>query len=165
MDHLARKVARAKWTSKPGMDPDDIRADAITIDLKTEGDTLSTWECDADPNDLEQAVLALAAAGTTIDTMDIVIIRKDELEALGLEMERTAGRTAATSLQARHLDLVNIEMHRLCKLATLVANQVRSSTSCYRFKRSRVKAILTAALTAGQLDTSLLHQKILEELQ
>ena len=69
---LARKITRAKWVSAD-LDSGEIPADAVTADLRTKNNTLSFWQCgDGTEEGLNEAVLALAAAGQRVENIDIV---------------------------------------------------------------------------------------------
>lgn len=164
MEYLARKIARAKWMRKSDMEEAEIRADAITGCLRTSNDTLSTWECDITDESLADVVLALAAAGSTIDKMDIIVLRKDTLAELGIRLDATLGRTAARHLEALHVDLTGIELERLSKLARTIADQARGNINCYRFPRPRVISLLRSALSDGKLDLTILDTGIQDEL-
>ena len=64
---LTRKITRAKWEAKQGLAADEIPSDAITIDLRTQGNALSFWQCPTDAvSDVEEAALAIAAAGERV---------------------------------------------------------------------------------------------------
>lgn len=66
----------AKWCSRNGLESDEISADAVTADLRTRDNTLSFWQCDGTDHEVEEAALAIAAAGNRVDRLDIVWISK-----------------------------------------------------------------------------------------
>lgn len=77
---LARKITRAKWDTGQGLSAGEISADAVTSDLRTKENTLSFWNCRTETNgDVEDAVLAIAAAGDRLDRLDVVWLAYDEL--------------------------------------------------------------------------------------
>ena len=64
---LARKITQAKWRPKAGFAEGEIAADAVTVDLKTQDNSLSFWRCPTETTqDLEKAVLAIAATRNTV---------------------------------------------------------------------------------------------------
>lgn len=76
---LARKITRAKWVDAH-LNSGEIPADAVTVDLRTRNNTLSFWQCgDATEEELDEAVLALAAAAQRVESIDIVWLSYDEL--------------------------------------------------------------------------------------
>ena len=120
---LARKITRAKWEPKQGFADGEIPADAVTADLRTQGNSLSLWQCgDATMHEVEEAALALATAGNQVDKLDIVWLSDDDLNADGQNWAETEGRTPVTDLIRRHVDLSLLDYGRLGK--------VRSSNRC-----------------------------------
>ena len=58
--YLARKISRAKWGAGGLLTPDEIPADAITLDLRTQGNALSFWQGGGGTKkEVEEAALAL----------------------------------------------------------------------------------------------------------
>ena len=89
---LARKITRAKWVDAH-LDSGEIPADAVTADLRTRNNALSFWQCgDATEEELDEAVLALAAAAQRVESIDIVWLSYDELRTDGQRLDVTAGR-------------------------------------------------------------------------
>ena len=123
---LARKIARAKWDAKRnierGLEEGEISADAVTGDLRTQKDTLSFWRCHTGANDdIEDAVLAIAAAGERLDKLDIVWLADNELQADGHTLKDTKGRTPVADLTEKHVDICKLDYVRLGKVAQRVA--------------------------------------------
>lgn len=58
--YLARKITLSKWEARQGLSEDEIAADAVTADLRTQKNGLSFWRCCPETNgDVEKAVLAI----------------------------------------------------------------------------------------------------------
>ena len=96
---LARKIAWGKWEPKPDLSNEEIPADAVTGDLRTHENSLSFWRCHTETNsDVEEAALAIAAAGNRIDKIDIVWLVDDELRADGQTLRNSDGRTPIPDL-------------------------------------------------------------------
>ncbi len=164
MEYLARKISKGKWMPKAGMPVNAVRADVLISCLKTKDDELSTWQCTNEEDDIRQVILALATAGSTIETMDVVIIPKAEVHALGIRLEEKLGRTAVPDLQLRHLDLVRIEVQQLSSLALLIASQVRSGPpSCYRLTATKIRALIQQALDEGRINLALMQAELRDE--
>jgi hypothetical protein len=71
----------------------EIPSDAVTADLRTTDNALSFWRCDApDRAQIEDAALAMAAAGNRIDRMDVVWIAVENLRADGQTWKETEGQ-------------------------------------------------------------------------
>lgn len=65
--YLARKITLSKWEARHGLSEEEIAADAVTADLRTQKNSLSFWRCRTETDgDVEKAVLAIAAAGRRV---------------------------------------------------------------------------------------------------
>ena len=162
---LARKITRAKWEAKRELSVDEISADAITSDLRTQDNSLSFWRCGIEePVKLEEAVLAIAAARDSVDRLDIVWLADDELKNDGQTLKNSKGQTPIDELADLHVDICRLDYVRLGK----VANRVNSAIKQNRFqrlKRSYVKRLLTEAVGQGRIDLARLQQKVQAEVQ
>ena len=152
---LARKIARAKWDAKRnierGLEDGEISADAVTGDLRTQKDTLSFWRCRTGANvDIEDAALAIAAAGERLDKLDIVWLADNELQADGHTLKDTKGRTPVADLSERHVDICKLDYVRLGKMAQRVVAAV-ADRRCRRLTKARVKGLLVAAVGKGRI--------------
>ena len=161
MAYLVRKITRAKWTS---LDDASVPADAVTVDLRTSGNKLSLWKCTArDDGDISDVALALAAGLERIDKIELVLFEKKGLDADGVSLESSEGRTPIDSLKERHIDAVALDYRRLGVIAERVACALREE-SYQRFSRQSVKNILRTALDEGRLQEEDLREKVREEL-
>ena len=94
---LARRITRAKWGESPSVSVNGLPADAITADLRTHDNTLSLWACgEGNQEDVEEAALAIAAAGDRVDKIDLVWVPAKELAGDGQSVEQVAGRKGRT---------------------------------------------------------------------
>jgi hypothetical protein len=84
LEYLARKINSSRWEPTDYTGLEDICADAITICLKTDGDTLSFWHCNATKNDVSEVVLAFASTMKVIDGLHIVLVEKVFLKIMAL---------------------------------------------------------------------------------
>lgn len=165
---LVRKIARAKWDAKRnterGLEEGEISADAVTGDLRTQQDTLSFWRCRTEGNtDIEDATLAIAAAGQRLDKLDIVLLVDNELQADGHTLKDTEGRTPVADLSGQHVDICRVDYVRLGKLAQRVVTAIEKQ----RFRRltkARVKGLLVAAAQQGRIVTDELADGLRAEI-
>lgn len=156
---LARKITRAKWVSAD-LDSGEIPADAVTADLRTKNNTLSFWQCgDGTEEGLNEAVLALAAAGQRVENIDIVWLSYDELRADGQRLDITAGLTPVAELVERHVDLSFLDYVRLGRVADRVAAALEEGRH-RRLTRPRVVEILARAVQQRRVDLSDLQEKV-----
>jgi len=163
---LARKISRAKWDPGPG--PGEIRADAVTGDLRTEDDDLSMWICPQSggldlPSNLSDVVLALASGSKRVDKIDVAWISIEALHAQGLAPTPTAGETPVASLQDRHVDLQQLDYERLGKVARLLSSAVRNN-QVQRFREKQVVSLLVEAVKRNALRPEDLQPDVRERI-
>lgn len=165
MSFIARKISRAKWPqNQEQINISSISADAVTADLRTSKNSLSFWKCnDASEENLEKTVLALASGANRIDMIDVVWLLQDDLVAENFSFEETEGLTPVNSLKKYHIDIVNLNLASLEKLAKFIANSVNNH-KYKRFSLLKVKQIIQNALDKNLLSLSDLHEKVQEEL-
>ena len=143
---LVRKIARAKWNTSRELAEGEIAADAVTGDLRTQDNSLSFWRCQDETDDeVEEAALAIAAAGRRLDRLDIVWLLDDELRADGQTLKDTEGRTPAADLADRHVDIGKLDYVRLGKVAQRVVAAIEGGRH-RRLTKARVKGLLVTAV-------------------
>ena len=162
---LARKITRAKWTDDDrGLAEGEISADAVTGDLRTQGDSLSFWRCDTDANDdVEDAALAIAAAGERVDRLDIVWVSQDQLLSDGQTLMDSRGRTPLSEMADQHVDVSRLDYVRLGSLARHVVAAVKNHR-CRRLTKGRVKKLLSTAVEQGRVKTEDLADALRAEI-
>ena len=161
---LARKITRAKWATTEDLSVGEIPADAVTVDLRTQENSLSFWRCPTDSDgDVEEVALAIAAAGERVDRLDIVWLADEELQNDGHVLKNTEGRTPLTDMAAMHVDVSRLDYVRLGK----VARQVDAALERDRHRRltkARVRSLIKEAVEQGRIDSSTLHEKLRVEV-
>ena len=162
--YLARKVTRAKWAAKQGLATGEIPADAVTIDLRTQGNSLSFWQCPTGTaSDVEEAALAIAAAREHIDRLDLVLLDAEELQADGQSLVNTEGRTPVTDLAALHVDVSRLDYARLGRIADHVVVAIEKKRH-RRITKARVRKLIAAAVEKGRIDLDHLECDVREEV-
>jgi hypothetical protein len=111
---LARKTTRAKWQPKPDLAEGEIAADAVTVDSRTTGNTLSFWRC-------------LSAEAD-----------------VGLATKDTPGDTPVVSLREHHVDLEKLDLVRLGVVAGMVASAHRSDAVLTMTKKEVISLVAQA---------------------
>ena len=136
----------------------------MTGDLRTQKDTLSFWRCRTGANvDIEDAVLAIAAAGERLDKLDIVWLADNELQADGHILKDTEGRTPVADLSEKHVDICKLDYVRLGNVAQRVAAAIEEQ----RFRRltkARVRGLLVAAVQQGRIIPDQLADRLRAEI-
>lgn len=162
---LARMITRSKWEPKLGIRAGDIAADAVTGDLRTQGNTLSFWRCTSGtPGDFENAALAIAAGRDTVAKVEIVWLDDEELKADGQTLLNTDGCTPITDLVSLHVDVCHLDYLRLGKVADRVVSALYKER--YRLlTRVRVRELIASAVDAGRVNLNDLKDKVRTEVQ
>ena len=160
---LARKISRAKWDAKEGLSKGEISADAVTADLRTRENKLSFWRCGSE-TEVEDAALAIAAAGERVDKLDIVWIDEGELQTDGQTLENTKGRTHVTELIDHHVDICRLDYVRLGNVAHHVITAIEEDRYI-RLSKGRVAKILVAAVRQGRVDLNDLEEDVQKQVR
>ena len=142
----------------------EISGDAVTADLRTKDNALSFWECgDAASDELERVALALATAGDRLDKVELAWTPVEELESADVKLQKTPGRTLVTNMIECHVDACEVDLERLCSIATSVSESL-DKDRYHRFTKAQVRAMIKSAIANGALDSSGLPEKIQAEL-
>lgn len=107
MPFLIRKINKAKWHQVDIENDDDVSADAITMDLKTSGNTLSAWYIISE-NEIEDAILALVSGQDHLEMFDIVMLSEQFLQDSSIKIIDTPGATPIQSLVNTHRNLAEL---------------------------------------------------------
>ncbi|MCI0418031.1 MAG: hypothetical protein L0312_02225 [Acidobacteria bacterium] len=164
MPYLARKVTRAKWDGEDDFAEDEIPADAVTADLRTTNNTLSFWRVELASNDeIRRTALALATAAERIDRMDIAWVEENSFGAHYISMNPSDGRTPVASLRSNHVDVTKLDLGRLGKVATFIAEALSQGQHC-RFTKKEVVQIIVKAVREDLVSINDLEPKVKEEI-
>jgi hypothetical protein len=128
---------------------------------------LSVWQCDLSENNLANVALALSTAPNVerVETLNIVLLRQDQLVAQNFVFEETEGNTLATDLRNLHLDIVQLDLLKLAKLADMIAFNVKNDQFVYSFTRAKLIKLLLEMVNSGKLVQTTLNEKMLKELK
>lgn len=162
--YLGRKITRAKWLDEVQTKPDIIPADAL-VDLRTQSNALSVWECeDASVDSMSTVVLALATSSNDrIERMDCVVVSKAQVGELDILVARVPGETKVADLVQSHRDLEHLNFAKVGGLSVLVQNSIVEKRF-RRFSKIEVKKLIVGAIEAGRLEKSDLPDKIRSEV-
>ena len=162
---LVRKITRAKWGPQEGLSSEEIPADAITADLRTKGNSLSFWECKSNSREnVEEAALAMVAAGNCVERFDLVWIANDKLNEDGQTWKYSDGRTPVGDLVKQHVDVYQLDYVRLGKIACRIVTAIKAGEHVRLTKDSLTKLLVTA-VKQGRIDLNNLEEKVKAEVQ
>lgn len=165
MPYLARKITRTKWEFRDELGADEIPADAVTSDLRTTGNTLSFWKLEKPSEDeVRLTALALATGAERIDRMDLAWVEEESFHDDGLSLDPNDGRTPVVSLRKNHVDVIKLDLNRLCKVAVSVSQAI-SSGQHQRFTKKELVKIIVEAVDKGLLSPNDLAPNVKEEIE
>lgn len=159
---LVRKISQAKWQGRVAADQEPLSADAVTCDLRTQGNCLSVWEM-SHAGEISEIALAVVSGHERLDSVDLVAMDEEEIVACGLGVRPTMGLTPVRDLQDRHRDIVSLTYADLGQLAEAVVNGIRQDR-VWRIRRTQVVALLVQAVREGRLQVQDLKKEALEEV-
>lgn len=146
---------------------DDICADIPTNEFRTKNGTLSAW-CIKSPDNIDDAVLAIAVTSSKISKMDFIIIDTQLLEQNGLKFVQSyAGiDLPIQDLQDTHYDITDITLKKLSNCAMVYKSiyELDSGEDKYirRFTQHEIKEKLIHAFKESRIDKSKVSKPIRE---
>ena len=159
---LVRKIQKSKWLQNDILNGEPVSGDAITNCLKTKNNTISTWKIMSE-DEIEQAVLAIVSAHHHIDTIDVVILDKEDMEKK-FNLKREPGNTPVKDLVDRHIDISGINYNNLGELAQAIVDKFKENR-VFRFTRKQIKDLLIIAVKSERLSLKDLHENIKAKLE
>lgn len=161
---LARKITRSKWGDPLPAVAAQIPADAVTADLRTQGNSLSFWKCGGGTEkEVEDAVLALASAWERIDKIEIVLIAEDKLTSSGNKLRCKAGNTPVTDLRGQHVDVYCLNHERLGEIALCIVKAIIAG-QYKRLTRKKVTDVLITAVDGQRVELQALADRVRDEI-
>ena len=169
---LARKIARAKWNPTVGLP--QVRADAITTDLRTEHDQLSFWQCDPGPADHENAPLsgnpvsdiaiAIASPNPSLGKFDIIWFPVEDFENDDQSWVYAKAETPIEDLNGLHVHARELNYLRLGNLAQRIIDAI-DQKRFERFDPDKVVNLLSDAIKDKRLILDDLKGKVHDAVQ
>jgi hypothetical protein len=167
-EYIARKIQVERWeitSYTTGID--DVRVDSVTGRcLTTDEEKLSVWMCQNEENDVAQVALALATGYYVKDSLYIALLRKDLLEKAGFTFENSDGDTKVADLRSRHVDIINLDIPKLVRIATEITLNVRQDSLLFQYTQQQVLDLIKNAIEEGRLNLKDLksdYQKLLKK--
>jgi len=155
------KISWAKWP-RSAVPLARIPADAVTSDLRTRENRLSFWRCGG-ADEIEEAALAIAAAGEQIGRLDLVWIEEADGALRPESFSATPGKTAFSAWRSRRFDLLVGDYEGLGRVAEAVRDAVLAK-QYRRFERSRVSRLLVRGIRSGIVRPEALSVRLRERM-
>lgn len=148
------------------MHEEEISADAVTADLRTQNNNLSFWQCaKGTRKEIDDIALAIAAGRDKIDKVEIVLIDDKDLENDGQAIKASNGRTPVESLVRLHVDVMQLDYSRLGRVAHRIASAI-AADQFHRVSKKRVERLLVTAITQDEiLQIEGLNEKLRPQVQ
>jgi hypothetical protein len=146
---LIRKIEYNKWMERRILEGEQPSGDAITNCMKTKGNTLSLWSIDNE-DELEEAVLAIAAQFNNLDAIDVLKIDPLLIQAKGLPVEACPGLTPYVGFVNNHLHVVNLDYMSLGLMADVIVESIRQEGR-KRVTFGELKRIIIKAVEEGKI--------------
>lgn len=162
MPLLVRKIDKGKWLQNDIANGEDVSADAITNCLKTSGNTLSTWRI-GNETQIDDAVLAIVSAHQHLDTIDVVLIKQDQLAEYDIILQDTPGLTPVVDLVENHVDIAKLTYKTLGAVAHCIVESF-CKKNVKRYTRGSLKKLLREAIKSGRLYAENLEPSVSNKL-
>lgn len=162
MSLIVRKINRAKWEQSDYHNSNDVSADAITLCMKTDGNTLSVWHITSE-NDIDKAVLAMATGCERIDKMDFVIIDVGLINKNNLTLNSTPGITPVDSMVESHRNIADLTYSKLGFVKDIIVDKLKNNQTKH-YTKSDLKKLILNAIEVGLIQQTALKASLLDKI-
>jgi hypothetical protein len=159
---FVRKIDRSKWLQNDIRQGERVSADAITHCMKTQNNTLSVWQIEADDN-VDEAVLAIVAGHQHLESIDVITLTPAYLAQAGIEYTASKGRTPVTDLAETHINLIQLTYEKLGVIAYHVVDRIVQER-IVRYTKGTQKEMLKQAIHQGRLSLEDLNENVRKHL-
>jgi len=156
MSLLLRKIDLGKWRQKEFIDNDEISADAITLCLKTSGNTLSVWKIESEDH-IDEAVLAFISKAPHLEAAFFVLLNEEHLNDNKISIEQRDDETPYKAQIKNHVVLTQLSYETLGVIAHYILNEVRNDR-VKSYAEGRLKRMFAKAISSGKIDMADLKQ-------
>lgn len=161
MSLLVRKVNRNNWDVNV-TNVSHICADAITNCMKTKKNSMSVYEITSEA-DINEAFLVIASTFDHADAFDVVLMEKEEIMNLNMNLIQNPGITPIQSLENTHYDISNLSYSKLGIIADYIIGRIRDNR-IIRCTKGELREIFKEAITNGRLAPDLITERFRQEL-
>jgi hypothetical protein len=160
---LVRKINRNKWPQDGDEEVFEINCDAITNCLKSTKNTLSVWKIETE-NDLDEAVLALAANFQHLESIDVIVLDGEDLVKANVKCEQTKGITPVKDLENTHFDLCELNYFSVGLVAEHIAKRIKCD-KIKRYNEGALKRILKGAIESNRIKLEDLNESVAKKIK
>lgn len=161
--YYMRKISRGKWPEESRIAQatlEDIQADTVTNELKTDQNTLSLWEAN-NPEEIDDVFVALASNLDSIGTMCIVKIDEERLR--GFTIDNQLGDTPAIEINAKHHNVTGLNYVNMGRVIQEIVGSL-ADNGLERRTKGQMRKLLVDAYKKGKLDMDKISEKLRDEI-
>ena len=161
--YLLRKITLGKWAKafeNSDLKSDEIDADTVMYEFKTDSNKLSVWVVEND-TDLEDAFIALASNMDSIGTINAIKIDVSDLK--GLTLDNELGNTPTIDINQKHRNIINLTYGGIGIVINAILKSIREQL-LVRKTKGDMKKLLIKAHESGKLDVQKVSEKILKSI-
>lgn len=164
--YYVRKISRGKWPEENIINQaglEDVEADTLTIDLKTDHNTLSVWQVD-DDTELDDIFVALGSNMDNISTIFIVKLDQNDLLSRGIVLDDQEGNVPVLGINDKHHNIVNLNYVNMAEIIDTILIGLKEEEWSKRTK-SNMKKLLCKAYLEGKLDIDNMSASLVKEIE
>lgn len=175
--YFGRKFSQAKWNinsqnnQDANFDENEIPADAISADLRTQSNTLSFWKCteinenkDVASPAINDVFLALVSNFQRFDKIAVVFVEGQLFKDDKQKISQTKGNTPVASLEALHFDIMHLDYIRLGQVAERIL-EAKDKKQIKSLTKKKVKNLLVEAVKSKHLNIKDIHENLRKEIE
>ena len=164
--YYVRKISRGKWPEERIINQaglEDVEADTLTTDLKTDHNTLSVWQVD-DEVTLDDVFVALGSNMDNICTIFIVKLDEQNLLSRGITLDNQEGNVPVKGINNKHHNIVNLNY---VNMGEVIHTNIIGLKEEEQEKRteSNMKNLFCKAYLEGKLDISNMSENLVREIE
>ncbi|MGA2362575.1 MAG: hypothetical protein ABSG73_08945 [Candidatus Aminicenantales bacterium] len=162
MSLLLRKIDIGKWRQREFIDNDEISADAITLCLKTSGNTISVWKIESEDY-IDEAVLAFISRADHLEAAFFVLLSEEHLNNNKISIEQRDDETPYKAQIKNHMVLTQLSYKTLGVIAHYILNEVKND-KIKSYAEGRLKRMFAKAISSGKIDMADLKDDIKKKI-
>lgn len=166
MSFLVRMIQLNNWIDDNGsiLPIDDVKADGITKDLKSDDNTMSLWEINS-LDELREVAASLLTSRDSVHDLFIVAIPKDKLVGKIKFENNNCAETAYKKFKDRHYDLLDMNLGKIRILSELILESLKDDSNIYDFVFLDNKDFLNQLIASGEIVEEELKKKVKKALK
>lgn len=165
MSFLVHKIQICNWMKDDNVLPvSQVKADGITLDLKSGNNSISFWEIDS-LEELHDIALSIFTGRDELADFYVLAIPKNSLDGK-IEIENNDyGETAYNKYRSRHYDLLNMDLSKLSILTEIMVEALKSDKNVFDFIYVDNREDLKNLILTGEMDLTKIKSRAKKDLK